>query len=172
MRRPPPSRPTRPRRRSGSSSRRCRSCRQPDDRRILLATRDDAFAVLRKTDERLEGLTELAALAEAMRDPAIEIDVQLRRASALRMNHDEDEAAELARRALARAAGRGDAATELRATLELGQALLRTPIGESLGAVAIEVDLDAAERPTAAPSSSPSSSATIEAWRPPSARTR
>ena len=117
----------------------------PDDRRILLATRDDAFAVLRKTDERLEGLAELAALAEAMRDPAIEIDVQLRRASALRMNHDEDEAAELARRALARAAGRGDAATELRATLELGQALLRTPIGESLGAVAIEVDLDAAE---------------------------
>ncbi len=61
------------------------------------------------------------------------------------MNHDEDEAAELARRALARAADRGDAATELRATLELGQALLRTPIGESLGAVAIEVDLDAAE---------------------------
>ncbi len=118
----------------------------PDDRRVLLATRDDAFAVLRKTDERLDGLTELAALAEAMRDPAIEIDVQLRRASALRMSHDEDEAAELARRALARAADRGDAATELRATLELGQALLRTPIGESLGSVAIEVDLDAAER--------------------------
>ncbi len=117
----------------------------PDDRRVLLATRDDAFAVLRKTDERLDGLAELAALAEAMRDPAIEIDVQLRRASALRMNHDEDEAAELARRALARAADRGDAATELRATIELGQALLRTPIGESLGAVAIEVDLDAAE---------------------------
>ena len=117
----------------------------PEDRRVLLATRDDAFAVLRKTDERLDGLAELAALAEAMRDPAIEIDVQLRRASALRMNHDEDEAAELARRALARAADRGDAATELRATLELGQALLRTPIGESLGAVAIEVDLDAAE---------------------------
>ena len=117
----------------------------PDDRRVLLATRDDAFAVLRKTDERLDGLAELAALAGAMRDPAIEIDVQLRRASALRMNHDEDEAAELARRALARAADRGDVATELRATIELGQALLRTPIGESLGAVAIEVDLDGAD---------------------------
>ena len=114
----------------------------PADRRVLLATRDDAFAALRQTSERLDGLTELAALAEAMRDPAVELDVQLRRASALRMNHDEDEAAELARRAVARAADRGDAAIELRATLELGQALLRTPIGESLGAVAIEVDLD------------------------------
>ena len=118
----------------------------PADRRVLLETRDDAFATLRQTGERLDGLTELAALAEAMRDPAIELDVQLRRASALRMNHDEDEAAELARRAVARAAERGDAATELRATLELGQALLRTPIGESLGSVAIEVDLDGAEQ--------------------------
>src|SRR5204862_6265902 len=103
----------------------------PADRRTLLATRDDAYAVLRRTGERLDGLTELAALAEAMRDPAIELDVQLRRASALRMNHDEDEAAELARRAVARAADRGDPAMELRATLELGQALLRIPIGES-----------------------------------------
>ena len=41
----------------------------PADRRVLLATRDDAFAVLRQTGERLNGLTELAALAEAMRDP-------------------------------------------------------------------------------------------------------
>ena len=89
--------------------------------------------------------TELAALAEAMRDPAIELDVQLRRASALRMSHDEDAAAELARRVRARAADRGDAATELRATLELGQALLRSPIGESFGGAAIEVDLDGAE---------------------------
>ena len=83
----------------------------PADRRVLLATRDDAFAVLRRTGERLDGLTELAALAEAMRDPAIELDVQLRRASALRMSHDEDAAAELARRVRARAAERGDAAT-------------------------------------------------------------
>ncbi len=117
----------------------------PADRRILLATRDDAFAVLRRTADRIDGLTELAALAEAMRDPAFELDVQLRRASALRMSHDEDSAAELARRARLRAADRGDRATELRATLELGQALLRSPIGESFGAVAMEVDLDAAE---------------------------
>lgn len=117
----------------------------PADRRVLLATRDDAFAVLRRTDERLDGLTELAALAEAMRDPAIELDVQLRRASALRMSHDADAAAELARRVRARAFERGDAAMELRATLELGQALNRSPLGESFGGAAIEIDLDGAE---------------------------
>ena len=117
----------------------------PADRRILLATRDDAYAALRKTGERLDGLTELAALAEAMRDPTIELDVQLRRASALRMSHDEDAAAELARRVRARAAERGDAAMELRATLELGQALLRSPLGESFGGAAVEIDLDAAD---------------------------
>ena len=117
----------------------------PADRRVLLATRDDAFAVLRRTGERLDGLTELAALAEAMRDPAIELDVQLRRASALRMSHDEDAAAELARRVRARAAEQGDVAMELRATLELGQALLRSPLGESFGGTAIETDLDGAE---------------------------
>ncbi len=117
----------------------------PADRRVLLATRDDAWAVLRKTDERLDGLTELAALAEAMRDPAIELDVQLRRASALRMSHDEDAAAELTRRVRIRAAERGDAALELRATLELGQALLRSPLGESFGGSALEMELDGAE---------------------------
>jgi DNA-binding CsgD family transcriptional regulator len=117
----------------------------PADRRVLLATRDDAFAALRRTGERLDGLAELAALAEAMRDPMIELDVQLRRASALRMSHDEDAAAELARRVRARAAERGDAATELRATLELGQALLRSPLGESFGGAVSEIDLDGAE---------------------------
>ncbi|MFL5684688.1 MAG: AAA family ATPase [Chloroflexota bacterium] len=117
----------------------------PADRRVLLATRDDAFAVLRRTNERLDGLTELAALAEAMRDPEVELDVQLRRASALRMSHDEDTAAELARRVRARAAERGDKATELRATVELGQALLRSPLGESYGGAASEIDLDGAE---------------------------
>jgi tetratricopeptide (TPR) repeat protein len=117
----------------------------PADRRILLATRDDAYAALRRTGERLEGLAELAALAEAMRDPKVELDVQLRRASALRMSRDEDAAAELARRVRSRAAQQGDDALELRATLELGQALLRTPIGESFGGVATEIDLDGAE---------------------------
>ena len=105
----------------------------PADRRLLLTTRDDALAVLRRTNERLEGLTELAALAEAMRDPEIELDVQLRRASALRMSHDEDTAAELARRVRTRAHDRGAVETELRADIELGQALLRSTLGESFG---------------------------------------
>ena len=118
----------------------------PADRRVLLATRDDALAVLRRTGERLDGLTELAALAEAMRDPNVELDVQLRRASALRMSHDEDAAAELARRVRARAADQGDGALELRASLELGQALLRSPLGESFGAAAVETDLDGSEQ--------------------------
>jgi tetratricopeptide (TPR) repeat protein len=78
-----------------------------------------------------------------MRDPAIELDVQLRRA-ALRMSRDEDAAAELARRVRARAAERGDAAMKLRASLELGQALLRAR-WESFGGAAIEIDLDGAE---------------------------
>jgi DNA-binding NarL/FixJ family response regulator/tetratricopeptide (TPR) repeat protein len=117
----------------------------PADRRILLATRDDALAALRRTGDRLDGLTELAALAEAMRDPTLELDVLLRRASALRMSHDEDTAVELARRVRARAFERGDTATELRATLELGQALLRSPLGESFGGSAVEIDLDGAE---------------------------
>ena len=117
----------------------------PADRRVLLTTRDDALAVLRRTADRLEGLTELAALAEAMRDSAIELDVQLRRASALRMSHDEEAAAELARRVRVRAVERDDAATELRATLELGQAFMRSPLGESFGGSSTETDLDGAD---------------------------
>src|SRR6478735_6707361 len=117
----------------------------PAERQTLLVTRDDAYAALRKTDERLEGLSELAALAEAMRDPEIELDVQLRRASALRMSHDEDAAAELAKRVRTRARERGDATTELRANLEIGQALLRAPLGESYGGATPETDLDGAE---------------------------
>jgi predicted ATPase len=53
------------------------------DRRALLTTRDDAFAVLRRSTDRLDGLAELGALAEAARDRDLEVDVQLRRAAAL-----------------------------------------------------------------------------------------
>src|SRR4051794_29869008 len=117
----------------------------PAERRTLLVTRDDAYAALRKTGERLDGLAELAALAEAMRDPEIELDVQLRRASALRMSHDEQAAAALAIRIRDRARDRRDGATELKANLELGQALLRAPLGESYGGATPETDLDGAE---------------------------
>ena len=68
----------------------------PADRRVLLATRDDAFAVLRRTGERLDGLTELAALAEAMRDP----DDRARRAAPARVG-----AADEPRRGRRRGAG-------------------------------------------------------------------
>ncbi|MEZ0240270.1 MAG: AAA family ATPase [Chloroflexota bacterium] len=115
------------------------------DRRTLLTARDDAYAVLRRASDRLEGLAELAALAEALRDPGFEFDVQLRRAAALRMAQDDDAAAELARRVRSRAAETGDQAVELRANLELGQALMRTPIGEGFGAAGSESDLAGAE---------------------------
>jgi hypothetical protein len=117
----------------------------PADRRLLLETRDDALSVLRRTGERLDALTELAALAEATRDPDFELDVRLRRASALRMSHDEETAAELARRVADRAAERGDAAMELRAMLELGQAILGSPLGESFGGDAVDTNFDGAE---------------------------
>lgn len=117
----------------------------PSERRVLLTTRDDAFAILRRSTDRLEGLAELGALAEALRDSGLELDVQLRRAAALRIGRDEDSAAELARRVRTRAADLGDRVAELRANLELGQAIQRAPLGESFGAVAAEADLDAAE---------------------------
>ncbi|HEX2627020.1 MAG TPA: AAA family ATPase, partial [Candidatus Limnocylindrales bacterium] len=117
----------------------------PTERRGLLSTRDDAYAALRRTSDRIDGLAELGALAEALRDPALELDVQVRRAAAFRAGHDEEAAAELARRVIARASVLGDRATELRAVLELGQALTKTPIGEGFGVSDIEVDIDAAE---------------------------
>ncbi len=117
------------------------------DRRALLRTRDDAFAVLRRSSDRLDGLAELGALAEASRDRELEVDVQLRRAAALRAGGDEDAAAELARRVRERAAAVSDKPSELRATLELGQALTRTSLGEGFGVSDQEVDLDAAEEP-------------------------
>ena len=116
------------------------------DRRDLLCLRDDAYAVSRNTTDRLEGLAELSALAEALGDPSLELDVQLRRAAALRLSRDEESAADLARRVRDRASARGDDPTELRADLELGQALLRSPLGESFGASAIESDLEGAEQ--------------------------
>jgi DNA-binding NarL/FixJ family response regulator len=117
----------------------------PGDRRILLLTRDDAYATLRRGSDRLDGLTELASLAAALSDPALELEVMLRRVAALRGNDDPESATELARRVRARAAERGDRAIELRASLELGQAAMRSPLGESFGAASAEVDAVAGE---------------------------
>ena len=117
----------------------------PETRRLLLTVRDDAYATLRRPSDRLEGLAELAALVEALRDPDLEFDVQLRRAAALRLARDEESAAELARRIRARAAETGNRHAELLANLELGQAMLGTSLGEGFSAAVGEAELAAAE---------------------------
>ncbi len=113
------------------------------DRVALLTCQDDALGMLRRSTDRVEGLAELAALAEALGDSHLELDVKLRRAAALRVSEEEDQAAELALSVREAARERGDRAAELAACLELGQDLLRSPLGESFSAPR-EVDLDGA----------------------------
>ncbi len=66
------------------------------DRVALLTARDQALGMLRRSADRLEGLAELAALAEALGDSHLELDVKLRRAATFRVAEEEDQAAELA----------------------------------------------------------------------------
>jgi tetratricopeptide (TPR) repeat protein len=113
------------------------------DRVALLVSRDDALSMLRRPADRHEGLAELAALAEAMGDSHLELDVKLRRAAAFRVSEEEDQAAELARSVREAAHEQGDHAAELAACLEQGQDLLRSPLGESFSAPS-DVDLDGA----------------------------
>ena len=110
------------------------------DRVQLLRVRDDALAMLHRPADRLEELAELAALAGALGDPALELEVMLRRSAAFRLLEDHERAAELARRVRARAAAAGDRGAELAACLELGQALLGSPIGEAFVPVQSEID--------------------------------
>jgi DNA-binding CsgD family transcriptional regulator/tetratricopeptide (TPR) repeat protein len=114
------------------------------DRLALLTCQDEALGMLRRSADRLESLAELAALAEALGDSHLELDVKLRRAAALRVSEDEDQAAELARFVREAASERGDRAAELAACLELGQDLLRSPLGESFSAPG-DLDLDGAD---------------------------
>jgi tetratricopeptide (TPR) repeat protein/DNA-binding CsgD family transcriptional regulator len=102
----------------------------PVDRVTLLSLRDDALAMLRRPTDRLDGLAELTALADALGDPHIDLQVMLRRSAALRQAEQEDLAADLARRAREIAAERGDRKAELSACLALGQALLKLGMGE------------------------------------------
>ena len=113
------------------------------DRVTLLAAKDDALGMLRRSADRLEGLSELSALAEALGDTHLGLDVKLRRAAAFRVSEDEEQAAELARWVRDAAHERGDRAAELAACLELGQDLMRSPVGESFSAPN-DVDLDGA----------------------------
>jgi len=117
----------------------------PQDRLALLRARDQALDMLRRPGDRLVGLAEVAALAEALGDANLEMDVQLWRVAALRMSEEWDQAAQLGRRIRERARERGDERTELAACLELGQALLRVPLGEAFSVSTKDADLDAAE---------------------------
>lgn len=117
----------------------------PEHRAELLRVRDDALTVAGRGEERVPILAELAALAGALGDPRVETEIDLRRASAARSTEDWEQAAELARRAQEAAAGRGDGEVELQAALELGQALLQSPLGEAYAPDPSDVDLDGAE---------------------------
>jgi DNA-binding NarL/FixJ family response regulator len=114
------------------------------DRVKLLTARDEALDMLRRPEDRLEGLAELAALAEALGDSHLELEAILRRAAALRLSGEEDRAAQLAAEVRGTAAERSDRRAELAACLELGQALVRTPLGEGFS-LPKESDADAAE---------------------------
>jgi DNA-binding CsgD family transcriptional regulator/tetratricopeptide (TPR) repeat protein len=118
----------------------------PEDRLGLLQARDEALDMLRRPGDRLEGLAELAALADALGDSHLAFDVQLRRAAALRMSSEEDRSVEIAERVRERAAAAGDRQAELSACLELGQDLLRTPLGEGFVFSPHDSDLDGAEK--------------------------
>jgi DNA-binding NarL/FixJ family response regulator len=115
------------------------------DRIRLLCLQDDALGMLRRQNQRLETLSELGALAGALADAHLELDVRLRRAGALRLAHDEDSAAEIARQVRRTAAARGDRAAELAACVELGQDLLHVEIGAGYAQAPSEADLDGAE---------------------------
>src|SRR5437660_1618421 len=117
-----------------------------EDRIALLVVRDEALEMLSRPGERLEGLAELNALTEALGDPHRELDVMLRRSAALRAAQEEDRAAEVARRVIEAALRNDDKRAELEAQLELGQSLLRSPIGESYTPNPTESDFEGASQ--------------------------
>ncbi|MGH2772300.1 MAG: hypothetical protein ACRDIU_04090, partial [Actinomycetota bacterium] len=117
----------------------------PIDRVALLTARDDALEMLGRPGDRLEGLAELEALSEAMGDSHLELEIMLRRASALRLAGETDLAAGLAQQVKQLAIERRDRKAELAALLETGQALLGVPAGESFSPTASETDLDGAD---------------------------
>ena len=99
------------------------SASTPEQRVGLLDARDQALDMLRRPGDRMQGLAELAALAEALGDARLGIDVRLRRAAAMRTAEEFDRAAELAREVRDMAVEEGDREGELAACMELGQDL-------------------------------------------------
>lgn len=117
---------------------------EPLDRIEMLRVKDDGLETLDRGMDRIANLAEMAALTGAVTSPGLEAEVKLRRASASRAIEDFDTAAELAASVRATAAEFGDLELELKACLELGQALTRSAIGEGYWPLA-EADLDAAD---------------------------
>ena len=116
----------------------------PTERVMLLEARDRAFEMLRRPADRLQGLAELSALAEALGDKGLERDLRLRRAASYRMQDENERAGVLAREVRELAAADGDAPIELAACLELGQVLLTSPLGEGYYPSHREADFDGA----------------------------
>ena len=112
----------------------------PRDRLTLLLLRDDAFSVLRRSVDRLEALAEVAALADALGDRSLQLQVMLRRSAALRAMNEHARAAETARRVREQAGALGEKRLELEACLELGQACLRDALGETYVPILSEID--------------------------------
>ena len=120
------------------------AAQSPEDRAELLRLSDDALDALDRPEDRIATLAEMSALARALGDESLELEVTLRRASATRQTADHERAAEIARTALEIARERDDKPAELRANLEIGQALLQRPIGEAFSPTSSEVDVDGA----------------------------
>ena len=123
-----------------------RTSASPEDRADLLCLRDDALDALGRPEERLATLSEMAAFARALGDEGLELEAQLRRASATRQTGDVQQAAVLAQAAAATAAERGDDRAELRAVLEIGQAKLNAAIGESFSPPSHDSDVEGASQ--------------------------
>jgi hypothetical protein len=121
------------------------SASTPEQRVGLLDARDRALDMLRRPGDRMQGLAELAALAEALGDTRLGIDVRLRRAAAMRTAEEHDRAAELAREVRDMTVERGDREGELAACMELGQDIMHATAGESYTPAAKEIDLDACD---------------------------
>ena len=117
---------------------------EPEDRIRMLKMKDDALSVLDRGMDRHANLAEMAALTASVGDPALDIEVRLRRASAARSTEDFEIAADLAVEVCEGAVESGDRALELAACLELGQARTKAPIGEAYWPLD-GVDLDSAE---------------------------
>jgi class 3 adenylate cyclase/predicted ATPase len=117
---------------------------EPTDRIAMLRIKDDALQVLDRGAERIANLAEMSALTGAVASPDLATEVKLRRASASRLVEEFESAVELATEVRELAIAQDDAELELRACLELGQAVTRSEIGEAYWPLG-EIDMDAAD---------------------------